>query len=104
MFGGKMVRIQFELNQGYALLAMVLALFVAESSLADPSHRELKHLERSFWVHASLAGQAQQGYLGTNFLSASAPTETQIRNAVRLLTEDYAANRLYLIYHREIPI
>ncbi len=99
-----MVRIQFELNRGYALLAMVLALFVADSSFADPSHRELKHLERSFWVHASLAGQAQQGYLGTNFLSASAPTEIQIRNAARLLTEDYAANRLYLIYHHEIPI
>src|SRR4051794_38402965 len=102
MSGGKMVRIQFEFNRGYALLAITLMLVAAVSSSGDPSQREVKHVERSFWLHASLAGQAQQGFLGTNFLSAPVPTETEIRNAARLLTEDYAANRLYLIYHREI--
>lgn len=61
-------------------------------------------LERSYWVHASLASDTRRGYWGTEFPEAVAPAEHEIAHAARLLTHDYAANRLYLIYHREIPL
>ena len=60
-------------------------------------------LERSYWLHASLASSFR-GYWGTNFPPAVRPTDAEIRNAARLLTRDYGANRLYLIYHKEFPV
>ena len=60
-------------------------------------------MERSFWVHASLGLFTQRNYFGTNFPATAAPTQPQVEKAARLLTESYAANRLYLIYHREMP-
>ncbi len=61
-------------------------------------------LERSYWLHASLASQPQRGYWGMDFPAAVKPAEPEIQNAARLLSNDYAVNRLYLIYHNEIPI
>src|SRR3990172_4433528 len=63
----------------------------------------LVSLERSFWLHASLASDTRFNYWGTNFPAPQIPTKTQVQNALRLLTKSYAANRLYLIYHREVP-
>jgi hypothetical protein len=72
-----------------------LPTFAADGSLAK--------LERSYWLHASLASLPQRGYWGLDFQLAARPTEKEIQNAARLLTNDYAANRLYLIYHNELP-
>lgn len=60
-------------------------------------------LERSFWLHASLAADTRRGYWGPGFPEAVAASEAEIRNAARLLSGAYAANRLYLIYHLELP-
>jgi hypothetical protein len=60
-------------------------------------------LERSFWVNVSLASPAL-GYWGTDFPKARRPTDVEIANAARILTRDAAANRLYLIYHHELPL
>src|SRR6266404_5158851 len=81
-----------------------LAALALTSARADSGAPDLKRLERSFWVHASLPSLPQQSYSGTNFLPAAAPSETEIRDAARLLTYDYAANRLYLIYEKEISL
>ncbi len=62
----------------------------------------MSKLERSYWLHASLASQPQRGYWGMDFPAATQPTETEVQNAARLLAGDYAANRLYLIYHSEL--
>lgn len=61
-------------------------------------------LERSFWVHASLGTFTQLNYFGTNFPATPLPAQRQVENAARLLTDSYAANRLYLIYHCELPV
>jgi len=82
----------------------MLLLALAVGAAAELSQGDLKHLERSFWVHASLASAPQLGYYGTNRLSSRVPLETEIRHAARVFTEDYGANRLYLIYHKEISI
>ena len=60
--------------------------------------------ERSFWVHASLGLFTQLNYFGTNFPATTVPTQEHVQNAARLLTQTCAANRLYLIYHREVPV
>jgi hypothetical protein len=73
------------------------------SAGAGESHN-LVEMERSFWVHASLAHVPQKGYWGTDFPSGDAPTKQNIQNAAKLLTGRYAANRLYLIYHHEISL
>jgi len=39
-----------------------------------------------------------------DFLAARPPTFREVENAARLLTGPYGANRLYLIYHKEMPI
>jgi hypothetical protein len=85
-------------------LALVLAIMGIRSASADSGAPDLKRLERSFSIHASLASLVQSDQWSTNFPSASAPTEIEIRNAARLLTYDYAANRLYLVYHKELPL
>src|SRR3954470_23229954 len=71
---------------------------------ADATSRELKHLERSFTVDASLAAFAAGDSARTNFPYLVAPSETEIRNAAHLLTGEYGASRIYLVYRKEIPI
>ena len=61
-------------------------------------------LERSFWLHASLASVAQRGYWGPSYPASRSPTESDIGNAAKLLTGAYASNRLYLVYHQEIAV
>jgi hypothetical protein len=63
-----------------------------------------KHLERSFQLQVSLSNLPDVGQWSTNFPAAALPLESEIRHAARLLTEDYAANRLYLVYQKEISI
>ncbi len=86
------------------LLLMVFLLATTQSGLsADPTHN-LGSLERSSWLHASLPVLAQKGCWGPSFPAASAPSEQDVQNAARLLTDTYAANRLYLVYHQEISL
>ncbi len=70
------------------------------AAAAPPS---TSHLERSYWVHASLGASTQRGYWGTNFPAAAAPSGEEITKAAGLFSSNYGANRLYLIYHGEIP-
>jgi hypothetical protein len=71
---------------------------------AESLSRELRHLERSFSLDASLTTLGRNGISASNLPSAFLPDETEIRNAAQLLTTDYAANRLYLIYRKEMTI
>lgn len=84
------------------LIGLCILLGAARWAAAD--EHTLASLERSFWLHASLAPVAQKGYWGRRFPDAPPPTDPEIRNATRLLTGPYAANRLYLIYHHEISV
>jgi hypothetical protein len=86
-----------------SILFGLCILFVAGRSLAADGH-VLASLERSFWLHASFAPMAQRGYWGAEFPASKAPTDQDIRNAAKLLTGPYAANRLYLVYHHEISV
>lgn len=61
-------------------------------------------LERSYWVHASLGLFTQKGCFGAEFPATEPPPRQEIINAAGLLTGSYGANRLYLIYHKEMPI
>lgn len=60
--------------------------------------------ERSFWLHASLGLFTQRNYFGPEYPATPMPTRDEVRRAADLLTTRYAASRLYLIYHRELPI
>ena len=86
------------------LLLLFVLLVTGRIGLSAEKGHDLANLERSFWLHASLATKSQKGYWGPVFPASSSPTETDIRNAAKLLTDKYAANRLYLVYHHEIPL
>lgn len=82
----------------------LLAIHVQHSLAAEREPHHLATLERSCWLHASLAPVAQKGYWGNNFPTCPAPTDEQIEHAAKLLCGHYAVNRLYLVYHHELPI
>ncbi|NLS97553.1 MAG: hypothetical protein GXX96_35890 [Planctomycetaceae bacterium] len=86
------------------LLLVFVLLTTGRIVLSAEESHNLASLERSFWLHASLAATAQKGYWGPAFPASPSPTEPDIRNAAKLLTSTYAANRLYLVYHAEIPV
>lgn len=65
---------------------------------------QFTQLERSFWLHASLDDRPSRGYWGPALPPSRSPTEEEVGNAALVLSGEYAASRLYLIYHREIPI
>ncbi len=97
---------------GRTLLVLLgVILFSAGVALPDqPAKPVVKDagkaapLERSFWVHASLGLLTQRNYFGPDFPATAMPEQAQVERAARLLTTTYAANRLYLIYHREVPV
>jgi hypothetical protein len=55
-------------------------------------------------VHASLGLSTQKGYWGPDFPGVEPPTRQEVENAARLLAGPYGANRLYLIYHKEMSL
>lgn len=85
---------------------MVLAAVVISASSSQPGqpHRRCTDLERSYWVHASLGYKPHKGYWGMAIAAVLPPTEVEVRNAAQLLTGQYAANRLYLVYHKETTV
>lgn len=84
------------------LLLIFVLLVTSRIGLSADNKHDLPRLERSFWLHASLVATAQKGYWGPAYPASSSPTESDIRNAAKLLTDTYAANRLRLFYHGEI--
>jgi len=86
-------------------MLLAAAIFCApDATPPDQPERRLADLERSYWVHASLGWMPHKGYWGMELATCQPPTEPQVRNAAQLLTGHYAANRLYLVYHKEIMI
>lgn len=79
------------------LLVVLLSLWVSTVTGTD-----LRLLERSLWVNASLSAP-KLGYWGSNFAPPAAPTPTEIVNAARILVEQANPNRLYLVHHHELP-
>lgn len=86
---------------------LILAVFLdspASGQAGTASRADPAALERSYWVHASLGLFTQRNYWGTDFPATAPPTREEVRNAARLLSGSYGANRLYLIYHQEMSI
>jgi alpha-L-fucosidase len=83
---------------------LLLALLAKPAPVSAEVSAEPAKLERSYWVHASLGLTTQKGYWGPDFPSVEPPTRQEVENAARLLTGPYKASRLYLIYHKEMPI
>jgi hypothetical protein len=83
---------------------LLLALLVKPAPVVAELSEGHANLERSYWVHASLGLSTQKGYWGPDFPDVEPPARQEVENAVRLLTGPYGANRLYLIYHKEMPI
>ncbi len=87
------------LISAYLLVCTSCLVATTEPATPDPAR-----LERSYWLHASLGLKPYRGYWGETLPASAPPTEQEVANAVRLLAGDYAANRLYLLYHREITL
>jgi len=66
------------------------------------SPSELKRQERSYWLHATLSTRSIRGYWAPATPLGPVPSEQEVRDAARLLSGHYGANRLYLMYHREV--
>ncbi len=81
----------------------ISALLLALGVMLGCAKADETKLERSFWLHASLGLFTQRNYFGPDFPATPMPQQSEVENAARVLT-GYAANRLYLIYHRELPI
>ena len=64
---------------------------------------DLADLERSYWLHASLGQRTVANYWFASEPVTEPPSRAQIAQAARLLVGPYGANRLYLMYHNEIP-
>jgi len=86
------------LNAFCAVLLASTAICRAAQSL------DLRRLERSFRLQVSLANLPPRTEWNDNLPPAIVPSEFDIRHAAQLLTDDYAANRLYLIYQKELPL
>ncbi len=83
---------------------LVLLVLLGHAAVAEPaSQHPVAKLERSFWLNASLASP-QLGYWGLEFPAVTRPTDKQIANAARVLCVPSGPNRLYLIYHHEMPV
>lgn len=85
------------------LLVLGLASLALPAGCAPPQASRLASLERSYWLHASLAQKPHRGYWGPVLPYSEAPGEVAISAAAGLLCGPYAANCLYLLYHKEIP-
>ena len=72
------------------LLLVFVLLVTGRGGLAADTSHDLASLERSFWLHASLAPTTQKGYWGPAYPASKSPTESDIRNAAKLLTSTYA--------------
>lgn len=86
------------------LTSVVLAIGCTLPSASRPDESDVAWaaVERGYWLHASLASKGIRGYWAADALPDATPTENEVRSAARLLTGEYAANCLYLMYHGEI--
>ena len=96
------------LESGMLTARLLVAWLLAAASAAPAgaagqwTPTEIKRLERSYWLHASLGASLVKGYWAKDAPVGPLPTADQINHASKLLVEHYGANRLYLIYHNEI--
>ncbi len=104
---------------GIRLLTIILSASILASSPVGgdgdrtlqhclPNYRkwsaaEIRSLERSYWLHASLGASLVKGYWAKEARVSPVPCKYEINNAAQILKTYYAASRLYLIYHNEIP-
>lgn len=82
---------------------LLIAFGVAVAAENAAPARRLAELEQSLLVNASLAPPTL-GYWGADFPAVKRPSDSGIVNAARMLARDAAANRIYLIYHHEMPV
>ena len=85
-------------------LLLIFVLFVTgRNGLAADNKHDLVKLE--LLLAPCLPGShSTKGLLGTSPPASPSPIEPDIGNAAKLLTGTYASNRLYLVYHAEIPV
>lgn len=83
-------------------LVIAVSAVLAASTVSCSPHPRLARLERSYWLHASLAAKPHRGYWSPAAPKSEAPAEREVAAAAGLLAGPCAANRLYLIYHKEI--
>lgn len=88
------------------LQVILISVLLAAPPESKPAslQPEWSRLERGYWLHASLAPRALRGYWTPDAPADSPPSNAQIRSAAGLLTGEYAANCLYLMYHHEITL
>lgn len=89
---------------GRLFLIAALMLVARSGSAADSADKPPPRLECSYWIHASLGLKPHRGYWGPTLPATRPPTEREVANAAKLLSTRYAANRLYLLYHMEMPL
>jgi len=95
----------------FVLLLCILGLPMLASeavplsgTTAESMHVVLMKLERSYWLHASLGDSPHKNYWDNRLPESEPPSQVHVSNAAQLLTRDYHATRLYLIYNKEISI
>lgn len=88
----------------HSLLSRIAVTCLSIFAIAGIRPAAADSLERSFWIHASLGMMTQRNYFGPEYPATPMPTKEEVRHAAHLLASSYAANRLYLIYHRELPL
>ncbi len=83
---------------------MLLVLVIGVCCAATASGGAAGSHETSFWVHASLPDSWGRGYWDTSPPAPPAHPATiqQVAAAAKLLTGNYSANTLYLLYHDEV--
>ena len=86
--------------------AMLIAMAMGADSpfAAENVGHDLAKLRRILWLHASLAVNRTARIWGTEFPACPAPADQEIHNAAGQLTGQFAVDRLYLIYHHEMPL
>lgn len=85
-----------------ASLLMTIGCACLSASQPSDSGIEWARVERGYWLHASLGLRTIRGYWSPDAAPEKLPTEAEVRAAAALLTGEYAANCLYLIYHGEM--
>ena len=83
------------------LLLLFVLLVTGRIGLSAEKGHDLANLERSFWLHASLATKSQKGYWGPAFPASPSPTETDIRNAAKLVDQIESIGSIVVGQHQD---
>ena len=83
------------------LLLLFVLLVTGRIGLSAENGHDLANLERSFWLHASLATKSQKGYWGPAFPASPSPMETDIRNAAKLVDQIESIGSIVVGQHQD---